>query len=81
MPVSGFVRVRASGFPIEFLDSLGAGPWIAKSERVANIAQRIHAAAACTLIAVLAVHMAAVLQHALVRRDGIWSRMWLAGGR
>ena len=76
MPVSGFVRVRAGGFPIELLDRLGAGPWLPKSEQVADIAQGIHAIDAFALIAVLAIHIAAAAQHALIRRDGVWSRMW-----
>ena len=76
MPVSGFVRVRAGGFPIELLDRLGAGPWLPKSEQVADIAQGIHAIGAFALIAVLAIHIAAAAQHALIRRDGVWSRMW-----
>lgn len=76
MPVSGFIRVRAGGFPIELLDRLGAGPWLGKSERVAEVAQTIHFVGALTLIAVLAVHIAAAAQHALIRRDGVWSRMW-----
>lgn len=76
MPVSGFIRVRAGGFPIELLDRLGAGPWLGKSERVAEVAQTIHFVGALTLIAVLAIHIAAAAQHALIRRDGVWSRMW-----
>lgn len=80
MPVSGFVRVRAGGFPIELLDRLGVGPWLPKSERVADIAQSIHAIGAFTLIAVLAIHIAAAIQHALIRRDGVWSRMWPPAG-
>lgn len=80
MPISGFIRVRAGGFPIELLDRLGVGPWLAKSERVADIAQGIHAVGAFTLIAVLAIHVAAAAQHALIRRDGVWSRMWPVRG-
>ena len=80
MPISGFIRVRAGGFPIELLDRLGVGPWLAKSERVADIAQGIHAVGAVTLIAVLAIHVAAAAQHALIRRDGVWSRMWPVRG-
>lgn len=76
MPVSGMIRVRAGGFPIELLDRLGIGPWIGKSERLAEIAQTIHGIGALTLIAVLTVHIAAAAQHALIRRDGVWSRMW-----
>lgn len=80
MPISGFIRVRAGGFPIELLDRLGVGPWLAKSERVADIAQGIHAVGAFTLIAVLAIHVAAAAQHALIRRDGVWGRMWPVRG-
>jgi cytochrome b561 len=80
MPISGFIRVRAGGFPIELLDWLGAGPWLPKSERVAEIAQSIHAIGAFTLIAVLAIHIAAAAQHALIRRDDVWSRMSLGRG-
>lgn len=80
MPVSGFVRVRAGGYPIELLDRLGFGPWIAKSEALGDAASGLHKAAAFLLIAVLAVHVGAALQHALIRRDGVWSRMWPGRG-
>ena len=76
MPISGFVRVRAGGFPIELLDRLGAGPWLAKSEALADAAKGLHYAAALLLIAVLAVHIGAALHHGLIRRDGVWSRIW-----
>ncbi|MFC3630706.1 cytochrome b [Paracoccus angustae] len=79
MPVSGFVRVRAGGYPVELLDRLGFGPWIGRSERLADAASALHQAAAFLLIAVLAVHAGAALQHALIRRDGVWSRMWPPG--
>lgn len=80
LPVSGFVRVRAGGFPIELLDALGAGPWLAKSETLANTAQTLHHRAGILLILVLAVHVAAAAHHALIRRDGVWQRMWPPGG-
>lgn len=76
MPVSGFVRVRAGGFPIELLDRLGAGPWLAKSEPLADFAKDFHALAAFTLIGVLFIHVGAALHHAMIRRDGVWQRMW-----
>lgn len=81
MPLSGFVRVRAGGFPIELLDWLGFGPWIAKAEGIAKIAQGIHWTAAFLLIGLVALHIGAALYHALVLRDGVWSGMWLWGGQ
>lgn len=76
MPLSGFTRVRAGRFPIELLDSLGAGPWIVKSDALAETAKALHFAAAMLLIALLALHIGAALHHALIRRDTVWSRMW-----
>ena len=76
MPVTGFVRVRAGGFPIELLDRLGAGPWLAKSEALAGVAKGLHALGAFALIGLLAVHVGAALHHALIRRDGAWARIW-----
>lgn len=76
MPLSGFTRVRAGGFPVELLDRLGAGPWLAKSETLAGAAKGLHAAAGTLLIALLAVHVGAALHHAVIRQDDVWSRMW-----
>lgn len=76
MPVSGFLRVRAGGFPIELLDRLGAGPWVAKSEPLANAAQALHGLAGFLLILLVALHVGAALHHALFLRDGVWSRIW-----
>ena len=76
MPLSGFIRVRAGGFPIELLDSLGVGPWLAKSKSLADAASMVHFYAAWTLIALLALHIGATLEHVLFRRDGVWHRIW-----
>lgn len=76
MPISGFVRVRAGGFPIELLDRIGAGPWIAKSKPLADAAQGLHGAAGMLIIALIALHVGAALHHALILRDGVWSRIW-----
>lgn len=76
MPLSGYVRVRAGGFPIEALDAMGLPPLVPRSEALASAASTLHGVAAWALLAVLAVHVAAALNHALIRRDGIWQRMW-----
>lgn len=80
MPVAGFIRVRAGGFPIELLDRLGVGPWIAKSESLANFAQGVHWTGAMLLIGLLALHIGAAFYHALFLRDGVWEGMSLSGG-
>lgn len=76
MAVSGYVRVRAGGFPIEALDAMGVPPLIPRSDTVADTAKAIHSNARFALIALIALHVGAALQHGLVKRDGVFSRIW-----
>lgn len=76
MAVSGFVRVRAGGFPIEMLDALGLPPFIARNETLAATAKSIHARAKFALMLFIALHVGAAAYHGLVRKDGVFSRMW-----
>lgn len=78
MPVTGYIRVRAGGFPIEMLDSLGIGTLLPRSEALANAAKSLHYAGAWALAALVALHIGAALQHALIKRDGVFQRMWPA---
>jgi cytochrome b561 len=55
---------------------LGVPPLFSKDEGIANIAKAIHATAKFGLIALIAMHVAAAAYHGLVRRDGVFSRMW-----
>lgn len=81
MPISGYVRVRAERFPIEGLDALGIGTFVPRSDALAEFAQTVHFITALLLIGLLLVHIGAALQHALIRRDGVFSRMWPPFGR
>lgn len=78
MPLSGYIRVRAGGFPIEALDAIGLPALVPESEALAELAKAVHYYAAWTLVALVALHVAAALHHGLVRRDGILARMWPA---
>lgn len=76
MPLSGYVRVRAGGFPIEALDRIGLPTLVPRSDALAQIAKTIHEFGGYMLIAVLLAHILAALHHALILRDGICSRIW-----
>ena len=76
MPVAGYIRVKAGGFPIESLDALGAPSLVPRSEALAETAKSVHYFAGIALGAVIAVHIAAAAYHGIVRRDGVFSRMW-----
>ncbi|WP_068109135.1 cytochrome b [Tropicimonas marinistellae] len=81
MPVTGYVRVRAERYPIEGLDALGIGTLVPHSKALAGLAQTAHNVAAFVLIALLFVHIGAAMQHAVLRRDGVFFRMWPPFGR
>lgn len=81
MPVAGYVRVRAGGFPIEALDALGAPALVPRSDALAEVAKSVHYFGALALVAVVALHLGAALYHGLVRRDGVFTRMWPPIGR
>ena len=82
VPVSGYVRVIADGYPIELLNWLGVPPLLPKMPAVAPLASLVHRFAVFVLVGLVAVHIAEVLRHQLVERDGEMARMWPpVGGR
>jgi cytochrome b561 len=76
MPVSGYIRVVAGGFPIELLNALGVPPLLAKNVPLGDAASSVHVTLAFILIGLIGIHVAAALYHGIVRRDGVISRMW-----
>jgi cytochrome b561 len=82
VPLAGYVRVKAGGFPIESLDALNVPSLVPRSDSVAEVAKLIHYGAGLAIMALIALHIAAALFHGIVKRDGIFSRMWppLGGG-
>lgn len=76
MPIAGYIRVRAGGFPIEFLDAAGIPAFVPRSDELAAFAKRVHYLGAFAIAAFVAAHVSAAAFHGIVRRDGIFSRMW-----
>jgi cytochrome b561 len=82
MPIAGYVRVRAGGFPIESLDALGVPSLVPRSEPLAELAKSIHYLGGIAIVALIVLHVGAALYHGALRRDGVFSRMWPPfGGR
>ena len=81
LPVAGYIRVRAGGFPIESLDALGLPRLVPRSDALAATAKAVHYGAGLAIAAVLAMHVGAALMHGIIRRDGVFSRMWPPFGR
>jgi cytochrome b561 len=76
MPIAGYVRVRAGGFPIEVLDALGVPALVPKSEALAEFAKMVHYYGSYAIAGLAAAHIGAALFHGLIRKDGIFARMW-----
>jgi cytochrome b561 len=76
MPVAGYIRVKAGGFPIETLDALGIPALVPRSDALADLAKAVHDYAGIGIAAVIIVHISAALYHGLIRRDGVFSRIW-----
>jgi cytochrome b561 len=73
---SGYVRVTTGGFPIEALRAIGIPPLLPQAKAVGEFASHVHAISVTILIALIAVHISAAAYHGLVRRDGVFTRMW-----
>ena len=76
MTVSGYVRTVGDGFPIELLDALGIPTLLPSMPEIAGVALVVHQVTAYLLTAVVAGHIGAALQDALVERRGVFPRMW-----
>ncbi|QDY71099.1 cytochrome b [Qingshengfaniella alkalisoli] len=76
MPLSGYIRVRAGRYPIEWIDKLGLPILIPKSKPLEEVAQAIHYYCAMILIAAILMHIGAALYHGIWRRDGLLGRVW-----
>ena len=74
--VTGYVHVIGLGFPIELLDAIGVPPLIPRMERIAVIASFVHRFTVFILAGVVGVHVAEVLRHHFVLKDGVLGRMW-----
>lgn len=81
MVVSGYVRTVGDGYPIELLDALGLPPLLPPMPRVAAVALVVHQFAVVVLVALVAVHVSAVLRHQLIDQNPILSRIWPPFGR
>jgi cytochrome b561 len=74
--VTGYVHVVGLGFPMELLDYLGVPPLIPRMEGLAVASSFIHRFTVFVLTGVVGVHVAEVLRHHWVVKDGIMGRMW-----
>jgi cytochrome b561 len=76
MPLAGYIRVKAGGFPIETLDAMGFPSLVARSDTIAGVAKGVHYFGAFAITALVIVHILASVYHGIIKRDGGFSRIW-----
>lgn len=81
MVVSGYVRTVGDGYPIELLDALGIPPLIPNMPEVAAVMLIVHQFAVVGLVALVAIHVGAVLRHEVIDGNPILRRMWRSWGK
>lgn len=79
VPVSGYIRVKAGGFPIETLDAMNIPSLVPRSDALAEVAKSVHYFGGLLIAALIVMHIGAALHHGIVKKDGVFSRMWPGG--
>ena len=78
MPLAGYLGSAFSGYPVRFFGIVLPG-WAARDDALKEAMSTVHLAASWILAAALALHVAAVIQHALAG-NSVLSRMgWRRG--
>ncbi|WP_333630778.1 cytochrome b [Agrobacterium cavarae] len=75
MPVSGFLATNAHGFPLQWFGLVPIWSPIGKSPDIAPTFSAIHEWSAWIILALVALHMLAVIFHHLIRRDATLYRI------
>ena len=75
VPLTGWAYSSASGFPIVWFGVWPLPDLLAADKALAEAIKPWHGWAAFALAALVLVHVAAVLKHQLIDRDGVLSRM------
>lgn len=76
VPLLGWAYSSAAGFPVVLFGVLPLPDWVPASPELAEQLKPLHRLAAYGLAALMALHVAAALKHALIDRDGLLRRMF-----
>ena len=79
LPLLGWIAANAYGVTVHLAGLVPLPALVAPSKTFAEQIGPVHGAAALLLLALVALHVAGALHHALVRRDGVMQRMLPTG--
>ncbi|RZI41808.1 cytochrome b [Herbaspirillum sp. HC18] len=75
VPISGYFYTLAAGVPVVYLGIVPLPVLIDANETLKPVLKQVHFALNMTLLACVAVHVAAALKHVFIDRDGVFRRM------
>ena len=81
MPVSGYITSSAGGHDVSFFGLIMLPNIVRQDKALDEAASQAHFVFAWAMGIALAVHLAAVLWHARVKRDTVFARMWPGAAR
>jgi len=76
VPLAGYLASNFSKYGVKFFNTVLLPPWAPEDKQLYTLLNQTHQVAVLLLVILVAVHVGAALVHAL-RRDGIFSRIWL----
>ncbi|TAJ42015.1 MAG: cytochrome b [Reyranella sp.] len=79
MPASGWLMSSAAGVSVSWFGVLPLPDLVPRNPDLFEALRTVHFVLSRCLIVVVALHVAAVLHHDVLRRDGIFRRMWPSG--
>lgn len=80
MPVSGWLMNSAAGIGLYWFGYVPIPDLVPPNPDLFAVLRTVHFILSRLLIATVALHLAAVVYHDVLRRDGIFRRMWPSGG-
>ncbi len=78
--LGGYVGSATSGYPVKFFGWV-LPSWSGAHDEVKEACSLLHLVSNWLLMAVIGAHVAATAYHQWILRDGLFWRMWPAGGR
>jgi cytochrome b561 len=75
MPLLGWGMLSAAAYPVELFPGVFLPAILPQSDRLHTLLWDLHRALAFVFFAIVLLHIAAALFHALVRRDGVFQAM------
>lgn len=75
MPLAGYLGSSFTKYPILYF-GMRLPHWGWDAPALKDLCSQVHLVTATVFITLIAIHVAAALKHLLIKRDGVFQRMW-----